>query len=92
MFIGSLVFELLIDDAFSLKDRRRVVSSFKQKLKGRFNISVAEVGETSLWNVAHVAVVTVGNSRPHVDKILQDVLAYVDSLEFNIGVIEQEIT
>ena len=44
MIIGVLTIDLAIFDAQSLKDKRRVVLSLKQKLRNRFNVSVAELG------------------------------------------------
>ena len=44
MIVGILKIELAIFDARTLKDKRRVIASLKQKLRNRFNVSVAEVG------------------------------------------------
>ena len=44
MIVGVLTVELAIFDARSLKDKRRVIQGLKQKLRNRFNVSVAEVG------------------------------------------------
>ena len=44
MIVGTLTVELAILDAQSLKDKRRVIQSVKQRLSNRFNVSVAEVG------------------------------------------------
>ncbi|HCW94028.1 MAG TPA: DUF503 domain-containing protein, partial [Flexistipes sinusarabici] len=52
MTIGSVVFELDIDSAFSLKEKRRVLNSLKTRLKNKFNVAVAEVGEKDVWNRA----------------------------------------
>lgn len=43
MIVGVLTVELAIFDARSLKDKRRVLAGLKQKLRNRFNVSVAEV-------------------------------------------------
>ncbi len=44
MIVGVLTVELAIYDARSLKDKRRVVVSLKERLRNRFNVSVTEVG------------------------------------------------
>ena len=44
MIVGILTIELAIYDAHSLKDKRRVVVSLKERLRNRFNVSVAELG------------------------------------------------
>ncbi len=43
MIVGVLTVELAIFDARSLKDKRRVLAGLKQRLRNRFNVSVAEV-------------------------------------------------
>lgn len=93
MVIGSLVLELLIHEAFSLKDKRSVVRSLKDKLKHRYNVSVAEVGEEKdVWNRAHVAIVTVSDSREHTDRQLQEVIRFVESCGgFILGEINMEL-
>ena len=44
MIVGVLTIDLAIFEAQSLKDKRRVIQGLKQKLRSRFNVSVAEVG------------------------------------------------
>ncbi len=65
MPIASLTLELRIEHAQSLKDRRQVTRSLKEKLAHGFNISVAELDETIVWNRATVGVVAVSASRDY---------------------------
>jgi len=44
MIVGVLTIELAVFEAQTLKDKRRIVQSFKQRLRDRFNVSVLEVG------------------------------------------------
>ncbi len=63
MPIGRLTFELSIAHAQSLKDRRQVVRSLKDKLRHAFNLSVAEMNEGgTLWNQATVAIAVISSS------------------------------
>ncbi|MBI2438238.1 MAG: DUF503 domain-containing protein [Lentisphaerae bacterium] len=59
MVIGLLEARISIPEARSLKDKRRVVRSLKDRILNRMNVSVAEVGEQDLWQVAELAFVTV---------------------------------
>jgi len=63
MFIGSVVFDLHIPYANSLKSKRMVVKSFKEKLRSKFNVSVAEIGGQDTWQTAQIAVVTVAQDE-----------------------------
>jgi uncharacterized protein len=71
--IGILTIELKIEGAQSLKDRRQVVRSLKDKLRAKFNVSVAEVEETNLWNRATVGVVSISGSHDYLEGLMQNV-------------------
>jgi uncharacterized protein YlxP (DUF503 family) len=59
MAIATLTLELAIEHAQSLKDRRQVVRSLKDKLRHGFNISIAEMDDALLWNRATLGVVAI---------------------------------
>jgi uncharacterized protein YlxP (DUF503 family) len=72
MPIGKLTIELSIPHAQSLKDRRQVVRSLKDKLRHAFNLSVAEMNEGgTLWNQATVCVAVVSSSTQSVAQHLE---------------------
>ncbi len=66
MIVGVLQFELRIHGAASLKDKRRVVRSVRDKLHREHLVSVAEVGALPIWNSAVMAVACVAGDRPRV--------------------------
>jgi len=61
--IAAITFELRIDHAQSLKDKRQVVKSLKDRLRNRFNVAVAEIADQDLRQRSVVAAVTVASSR-----------------------------
>ena len=61
--ISLLTIELLIPSARSLKDKRSVVRSLKERLRSRFNASVAEVAYHDKWQRSVIAVCILGNDR-----------------------------
>lgn len=71
--VGVLTLELRIEHAHSLKEKRHVVKSLKDRLRVKFNVSVAEIDDMDLHNSAVLAVATVSSSRPFAEKILQAV-------------------
>lgn len=73
MPIATLTLELGIEHAQSLKDRRQVVRSLKDKLRHSFNISVAEMDDALLWNRATLGVVAISNSRAYLEGQLREV-------------------
>ena len=68
--IGLLSLELHIHAAQSLKDKRHVVRSLKDRIRRRFNVSVAEVDHQSSWQLSTVAVVAVASNKAGVEAVL----------------------
>ena len=73
MPIAFLTLELHIEAAQSIKDRRSVVRSLKDRLRTRFNVSVAELDAAELWNRATIGVVSVSPSRDYLDGLMKNV-------------------
>ena len=71
--IAFLTLELHIEAAQSLKDRRQVVRSLKDKLRASFNIAVAELDASGLWNRATVGVVSISDSHDYLDGLMKKV-------------------
>ena len=71
--IAFLTLELHIEAAQSLKDKRRVVRSLKDRLRGSFNVSIAELDPSSLWNRATIGVVSISDSRDYLDGLMKNV-------------------
>ena len=77
MVVGTLNLKLAIFGAYSLKDKRRVVNSLKDRLKSRFNVSVAEVGSLDRWQQAELGVALVANDGQFVQTALDKLVEYV---------------
>jgi hypothetical protein len=71
--IAFLTIELRIEASQSLKDKRQVVRSLKDRLRAHFNVSVAELNASGLWNRATVGVVGVSDSRDYLDGLMKNV-------------------
>ncbi len=73
MPIGKLILELSIPHAQSLKDRRQVVRSLKDKLRHAFNASIAELDEAPVWNRATIGIVAISGSNAYLTGQLQQI-------------------
>ena len=71
--IGVLTLELRLENAHSLKEKRHVVESLKNRLRNKFNVAVAEIDHQDLWQRSAIAAVTVASDHVHAEKILQSV-------------------
>ena len=74
MPIAFLTLELSIEAAQSLKDKRQVVRSIKDRLANKFNVAVAEVDSLEDRQIAVLGFATVGNEVKHVRSVLEEVL------------------
>lgn len=73
MAIAFLTLELRIEGAQSLKDKRQVVRSLKDRLRAGFNVAVAELDATDLWQRATVGVVSISESRQYLAGLMENV-------------------
>lgn len=80
MVIGVLQFELVIDASRSLKDKRRVVKSLKDRLHREHMVSVAEVGALEVWNLARMGLALVSRDAGYVNAVLDRILAKLSAL------------
>lgn len=71
--VGVLTMELRIEHAHSLKDKRHVVKSLKERLRRHHNIAIAEIDYQDLWQSALLSAVTVSSSRQLAEQVLQAV-------------------
>lgn len=74
MKIGLLQFELFIDGAESLKDKRRVVKSLKDKLHREHLVSVAEVGDQEIRNRALIGIAAVSGDGGYLRGVLETIV------------------
>jgi len=85
MPVATLTLELAIEHAKSLKDRRQVVRSLKEKLRHGFNISVAELDDALLWNRATLGIAAISNSPSYLAGQLREVEAAARRLAVGLG-------
>jgi len=78
--IGVLTLEIFVETSHSLKEKRHVVKSLKDRLRERFNVSVAEIDGLDSWQRAVVAAVAVSNDRVYLEQILRAVEAHAASV------------
>jgi len=83
--IAYLTLELRIEAAHSLKDKRHVVRSVKDRLRNSFNVSVAELEVTDLWQRATIGVVAISDSRDYLEGLMRNVEREVVKLANNGG-------
>lgn len=79
MLIGVLTIELFLSEANSLKEKRKVLKSIIDRIKARFNVSIAEVGQQDTWQRSTLGVAFVSNNQAYIHQVLAAVVNFVDA-------------
>lgn len=79
MVVGIIAWELEVFGCQSLKEKRSVVRSLKERLRNRFNVSVAETGANDLWQRAEITACVVSTDRRQADSVLENADRFVGS-------------
>jgi uncharacterized protein YlxP (DUF503 family) len=90
MVVGTLRMEIHLPAADSLKAKRSVLNHVKERVRHRFNASIAEVGGQDLWQRATLGVAIVGEAPGVLDRALREILAVVER-EDRLAVLDYEI-
>ncbi|TAJ30291.1 MAG: DUF503 domain-containing protein [Nitrospirae bacterium] len=80
MIVGLCTVELYIPDGHSLKAKRQVLLSLKDRLRDKFNVSVAEVGEQDFWQKAVLGIACVANDGAFVNQVLDQAVNLIRSV------------
>lgn len=92
MIAGVCSITLHLHEPNSLKEKRHIVKSVIERLKSRFNISVAETGLNDKWQSAEIGIACVSNDRVQVDRTVNSVINFIENdgrvevVEYNLEV------
>ncbi len=90
MVVGTLRLELHLPSSDSLKAKRSVLNHIKERLRTRFNVSVAEVEHQDLWQRATIGVAAVSGDGAVLNRLLHDILSVVER-EDRLSVLDYQI-
>ncbi|MBN1295580.1 DUF503 domain-containing protein [bacterium] len=79
MPVGICHIEFEINGAMSLKDKRRVVKSIKDRIRNRFNVSVAEIGDLDRWQRAEIGIACISNDAAYIDGQMASVIRMMET-------------
>jgi uncharacterized protein YlxP (DUF503 family) len=91
MNIGVCKITLRLPENLSLKGKRQVVKSITSRVKNQFNVSVAEVDDNDLWQLATLGVSCVSNSKRHANEVLSKVVDFIANSRFEAELLDYEI-
>jgi uncharacterized protein YlxP (DUF503 family) len=77
MMIGLLEIDLFAEGFHSLKEKRRLLSSVKERLRNKFNIAIVESGHQEQWQKAQLTIVSLGPNRAILDSAFQQIEDFI---------------
>ena len=92
MFVAIAIIDIQIGDKCSLKEKRKILKGVLDRIKSKFNVSVAEVGHNDLWQRSEIGFSVVSNDKIHANASADKVIDFLHSFpEINIISINLEI-
>ena len=90
MIVGTLTLHIFIPWSHSLKEKRMVLRSVTQKVRNKYNVSIAEIEDQDLHQSLMLGICCVSNERNHAVDMLQKITTYVESIT-EAEVVESQI-
>ena len=91
MHVGICRIRFRLPENGSLKDKRRVIKSITSRVANKFNVSVAEVDDQDLWQVATLGISCVSNDKRHANEILSKVVDYITEARLEVEILDYNI-
>lgn len=79
MHIGAVTVQIEIAGADSLKDKRQVVKSLLERVRGKFNVSAAEVDQLDIWRRATLGFAVVSNDTGFIDQVIEKLMDTIEA-------------
>jgi uncharacterized protein YlxP (DUF503 family) len=89
--VGICKVKLRLPDNLSLKGKRQVIKSVTARLKNKFNISVAEVEDNDLWQLATIGICFVSNDKRFTNEVLSKAVEFVVNSQGDFEMLDYEI-
>jgi uncharacterized protein YlxP (DUF503 family) len=91
MNIGALRVRLRIPENHSLKGKRMVLRSVTSRVKNKFNVSIAEIDDQDMWQVATLGITCVSNDSRHANETLSHVMNFIEANRGDAEILDYEI-
>ncbi len=91
MNVGTCRVKLRFPENQSLKGKRQALKSIITRLRGKFNVSVAEVGDNDLWQLATLGIACVSNNKRYTNEVLSKAVNSIVNGRFEVEIVDYEI-
>lgn len=86
MIIGTCIYDIHIYCSQSLKDKRRILKSVIDRIKNKFNVSIAEIDHQDSWDHAVIGIAVVSNHTTHVNQMLNNITHFLENSDNEIEI------
>ena len=91
MNVGVCKVRLRLPDNLSLKGKRQVLKSIIARVRNKFNVSVAEVGDNDLWQLATLGICCISNDKRYTNEVLSKIVDFIIDGRFDVEILDYEI-
>ena len=91
MHVGTCRIRFRLPENLSLKGKRQVLKSITARVGSKFNVSVAEVDDHDLWQLATLGISCVSNDKRHANEVLSKVVGFITDSRFEIEILDYQI-
>jgi uncharacterized protein len=91
MSLGLLTIHLMLPNCSSLKEKRSRIKPILARLHKEFNVSASEIDKQDVWKESVIACAVVSNDAVHTQRVLQQIVGYVESHWPDLPVLNEQI-
>ena len=91
MNVGVCRLRLHLAENMSLKGKRQVIKSIIALVKNKFNVSIAEVDDLDLWQLATIGIGFISNDSKYTDEVFTSIINFINSGRFEVEIINREV-
>jgi uncharacterized protein YlxP (DUF503 family) len=91
MNVGVCKIRMRLSDNHSLKGKRQVAKPIIERVKNRYNVSIAEVDDQDLWQLLTIGITCVSSSGPHANEMLSKVVDFIQQSKHDVEMLDYEI-
>ena len=91
MTVGACRITLRLPENDSLKGKRQLIKSVTSRVRNKYNVSIAEIGDNESWQIVSLGVSCVSNSVRHADEMLTNVVKFIAGSRLEAELLDYEI-
>jgi uncharacterized protein YlxP (DUF503 family) len=91
MTVGACRITLRLPENDSLKGKRQVVKSVTSRVRNKYNVSIAEIGDNESWQIVSLGITCVSNSARHANEVLSNVVKFIVGSRLDAELLDQEV-